>query len=247
MKTRVLGAAVLLSASASGGDDYPPPVQALVDQGVEIAAEFDTPAGLTGYAAFSQGQPFAFYLTPDGAHVVVGNMLDDEGRDLTSGQLDAHIPKPDLDAVWPMLEQATWIREGRPEAERVVYVFTDPDCPYCRAFWQMSQQYLGAGAQVRNIVVGVLTPTSLGKAARILSAERPGLAFFEHQTRGSRPLTDIPTDVLAQLAANNELMAEVGAPATPTIFYRDADGKVRRIVGLPSEEQLAREVFRELP
>ena len=48
MKTRVLGAAVLLSASASGGDDYPPPVQALVDQGVEIAAEFDTPAGLTG-------------------------------------------------------------------------------------------------------------------------------------------------------------------------------------------------------
>lgn len=246
MKTKAVGAGVLLLVAGAGhAKSYPPPIQALIDQGVEIGAEFETPAGLTGYAVTSQGQPFALYLTPDGAHVIVGSMLDDQGHDLTPGQLDRHLPKPELDDAWPLLEGAAWIREGRPDAERVVYVFTDPDCPYCRTFWRASHEYLDTDVQVRNILVGVLTPTSLGKAARILAADDPALAFFEHQTRGSRPLEDIPADVLAKVDANNRLMEELEALATPTLFFRDADGKVRRIIGMPSDEQMMRDVFRK--
>lgn len=238
---------LILLAGAVQAADYPPAIQALVDQGLQIEARFDAPSGMTGYAARVQERPMAFYLTPDGKHVLIGSMLDAQGNNLTPIQLKQYLPEPEFGQAWPLLEKATWVREGGAEAERIVYVFTDPNCPYCNAFWKESQSYLGRDVQVRHIMVAILTPTSMGKAARILAAENPARALADHETYGSKPLETIPAEIRQQIEANNRLMQQLGAQATPAIFYRDTQGKVRRILGLPQAELMTSEIFQKQP
>lgn len=238
---------VLFFAAAAVAEELPPPVQALVDQGIEVEARFDAPGGLTGYVGRYQGQPVAMYLTPDGEHLLVGNLIDAGGDNLTPQHLREHLPEPEFGPAWPLLEQSYWVREGGARAERVVYVFTDPNCPYCNAFWKASQAYLGPDVQVRHIPVAILKADSLGKAARILAADDPGRALARHETYGSKPLEDIPPQIRRQVESNTELMSRLGSTATPTIFYRDSQGKVRRALGVPPEEVLTEEIFQKPP
>lgn len=237
-------ASISIAACAA---DYPAPVQALVEQGVEVHARFDAPGGLTGYAARIQGQPLTLYLTADGKQVIVGNMLDGQGNDLSAAQLERHLPEPDFDSAWPLLEKSTWIAEGGSDPKRMVYVFDDPNCPYCKALWEASQSYLDEDVQVRHIMVAVIHPSSIGKAARLLTADDRRKAFADHQRDGSEPLDTIPQPVREQIETNNRLMRQLGAHGTPAVFYKDPQGKVRRIIGLPTAESLTDEIFQKKP
>lgn len=230
--------------------DYPPAVKQLVEQGVEITEKFPAPGGLTGYAAHADGRALILYATPDGKHVIAGTMLDSTGRNLTEQHVKDHVPPPDLEATWTKLERATWIAEGATKPKRVVYVFDDPNCPYCNALWRASRPYLDKGAQVRHVMVAILGPTSAGKAAAILAADNPAEALARHERDyakgGIRPLAKISDRTRARIEANNALMRELGVAATPAIFYRDANGRVRSLLGMPSLPVLAGEIF-QLP
>lgn len=243
----VAAVAVAALVAVAGASDYPVPVQNLIDQGVEVEATFDAPGGLTGYAGRVNGQPIVLYATEDGEQVIVGNMLDANGNSLTSAQLDRYLPEPEFDSAWAELEQATWIAEGGTKPERIVYVFDDPNCPFCKALWEASQPYLDDEVQIRHIMVAVLHPTSMGKAARMLAADDQHAAFIEHQKNDSQPLAEIPPQVRRQIEANNALMRSLGSQATPTVFYKDPDGKVRQIMGVPNATKLTEEVFQKQP
>lgn len=248
MRMRFLSFMIL--ASAAQAADYPAPVQALVHQGLEIQAQFDTPAGLKGYAGRVQGQTVALYLAPDGKHVVVGTMLDAKGTDLTEGQLKQHLPEPDYSQAWSALEKAAWVQEGAPTAKRVVYVFTDPNCPFCNRLWSAMNPYAGKDIQIRHIMVGILTPTSLPKAATILADPSPAKALEKHERSyaqgGIAALKAVPGKAKGEVEANNRLMASLGVAATPAVFFKDAQGKVRRVVGLPKQDLLHTEIL-QLP
>ncbi|KAB7623417.1 thiol:disulfide interchange protein DsbG [Alkalilimnicola sp. S0819] len=249
MRNRTLISLMLLALPATPAlaEDYPAAIEALVEQGVRIEARFDAPSGMTGYAARVQGRPLAFYVTADGEHVVVGSMLDAQGANLTPEHLEAHLPEPEYNDAWPRLEDAAWLREGAADAERVVYVFSDPNCPYCKAFWEASQAYIGPDVQVRSLPIAILHPSSMGKAARILAADDPTQAFIDHQESGSEPLARVPADIRRQVEANNQLMRELGAHATPAIFYKDTEGHVRQILGLPDDAVMETQVFQTAP
>lgn len=244
LRSLLLGCLVASTASSA---EYAAPIEALIKRGFEVHSVFDAPGGLKAFAGRANGEPLAVYLLPDGKHVIVGSMLDAAGNDLTAAQLKQHLPEPEFAAAWPLLEQATWVREGSPNAKRVVYVFTDPECPYCKAFWQAAQPYLGKDVQLRHVIVGILKPTSMGKAARILTAANPSRALVEHEMFGSEPLASIPADIRAKLEANSRLMQELGAPATPAVFYKDTQGKVRRALGVPDPQTLTSEIFQTQP
>ncbi|HEX5514872.1 MAG TPA: thiol:disulfide interchange protein DsbG, partial [Gammaproteobacteria bacterium] len=241
--------AFLLTAGAAQAAVYPVPVQTLIEQGVQVEAEFKAPGGLTGYAARCQGQPLALYLTADSKQVIVGTMLDAQGKNLSEAQLETHLPAPDFDSAWPLLEKAHWVREGAADAKRIVYVFTDPNCPYCNAFWRATQPHIGKHLQVRHILVGILAASSTGKAARILAADDPAAALAQHESShaagGIQPLEKIPAEIQRKLMANNQLMSQLGAQATPMIFYKDRQGKVRQILGMPPSDVLARDIVQQ--
>lgn len=236
----------LLPLGVAFAADYPAPIQVLIDQGVKVEAEFKAPGGLTAYAARIQGQPLALYLTPDNKQVIVGTMLDGLGQNLSEAQLSEHLPEPDFEHAWALLEKTSWIREGSADAERIVYVFTDPSCPYCNAFWKASQAYIGKDLQIRHIPVGMLSPQSATKAATILADSDPGAALARHELShsqgGIKPLDEIPAEFQEAVKNNTQQMHELGIQATPAIFYKDRDGKVRQTLGLPRPEFLAKEI-----
>lgn len=244
---------VLWGSSASYANDLPAPVQALADQGIEVHGQFEAPGGLRGYGASVQGQDMAIYLTPDGKHAVVGTLMDSEGNDLTEAQLDEHVRAPLEAQTWQLLTESHWIQDGDVDAPRVIYTFTDANCPYCRQLWQDVRPWVEAGeVQLRHIMVGILAPDSPGKAATLLGADDPVATLHAHESGQEEVAASAqPREIEEQVYANNQLFEELGLYATPTsVFQRETEnGNVRldRIQGLPSEERLIEMMGSEAP
>jgi thiol:disulfide interchange protein DsbG len=233
-------AGLAFNASAK---EWPAPVKALEAQGLEIVGSFDAPGGLTGYAGILQQQPIAVYVTSDGKQAIIGSMVDAKGADLTREPMTRLVSKPMSVKTLKLLEQSAWIAEGAKTAPRVVYTFTDPNCPYCNKFWNDAQPWIKAGkVQVRHVIVGILGPTSPGKAAALLSAPDPQAALLlheqQHRSGGIKPLAQVPATIRAQLEANQELMQQLGFSATPATVYKDAEGNLQTVMGAPSAEKL---------
>ena len=225
--------------------DWPAPIKALEAQGVEVLGTFKAPGGLTGYAGMMAQQPLAIYVTADGKQAIIGSMIDAKGVDLSQEPLNRLVSKPMTEKIWKQLEGSTWIADGVKNAPRVIYTFTDPNCPYCNKFWNDARPWVTAGkVQVRHIMVAVLGPTSPGKAAAILSAPDPQAALTQHQQQhgsgGMKPLAQISPKVRAQLDANQQLMQQLGFSGTPATLYKDADGKLQNVEGAPSAEMLVK-------
>ncbi|WP_280570422.1 thiol:disulfide interchange protein DsbG [Chromohalobacter sp. 296-RDG] len=219
-------------------DDLPAPVEALVDQGLTVHERFDAPDGLTGYAASAQGQPVAIYVTQNGQHAIVGNLVDTEGNNLSSEPLDELVKGPQDDALWQRLEDSHWILDGDRAAQRTVYVFTDPNCPYCKRFWEAARPWVEAGdVQLHHIMIGVLKSDSPAKAATLLGADDPAEAFAAHNRGDEAEPSAQPADIEQQVQDNNTLMRSLGLRGTPAIVYR-RDGKLEVAQGMPDEEKM---------
>jgi thiol:disulfide interchange protein DsbG len=230
---------------AAQAKDWPAPIKALEAQGVEVIGTFAAPSGLTGYAGIVDQQPLAIYLTADGKQAIVGSMIDAKGANLSQEPLDKLVSKPMTGKIWKQLESSTWIADGSKNAPRIIYTFTDPNCPYCNKFWNDARPWVSAGkVQLRHVIVAILTDTSAGKAAALLSAQDAQAALTQHEQQhasgGVKPLGQISATVRAQLEANQKLMQQLGASATPTIFYKDASGNLQKMQGAPSAEMLVK-------
>lgn len=250
----VLGAAsLLLAACVQAAPERPAALQALEKQGVTIVGTFPAPGGLTAWAAHVGQRPVALYVTPDGKHVIAGTLLDAQGKEVAEAALESALRTPMSNAVWKQMEASHWIEDGRKSAARTVYVFTDPNCPFCNKFWADARPWVDSGkVALRHVMVGMLTPTSPGKAAALLADKNPAAALDAYerghaaqngkklatgQARaldgGLKPLAPIPPAIAEQLAANEKLMASLGVQATPAMVWRDASGAVQVRTGAP--------------
>ena len=183
--------------------------------------------------------------------------LDVTGTNLTTAGLAKVIAQPTPDAVWDRLDKSHWIADGRADAARTVYVFTDPNCPYCNKLWADARPWVDAGkVQLRHVVVGILTPTSAGKAAALLGDKNPAAALdaYERANVASiakalasgrpkplgddrlKPLAVVPAALAAQLDANAALMASYGLRATPALVWKDHKGGVQMRQGAPESD-----------
>jgi thiol:disulfide interchange protein DsbG len=222
---------------AQDAPHYPAPVQALVKQGLVIKGPLRAPDGYTGYVGEYGGRPVPVYLLPDRQHAMVGTLFDATGKDLTQEPLEA-ATRPALDATtWARLDKAAWIAEGATRPKRIVYVFTDTECPYCHKLWEATQPYLAAGdVQVRHVMVAVIAPQSAGRAAALLTAPDPRAAMAKHERAFGhspvQPLKDVPAAAAGRIEANNALMDSLGISGTPATVYKDPQGKIRMAVGM---------------
>ena len=238
--------ALLLGSTAFAQNEtegLPAPIAALEDRGATIGESFEAPSGLTGYTVSFQGQTLAAYLTADQSHVVVGTLLDADGTNLSQPILSAAANAARPDSEWNAVSDAGWIADGSDDAERIVYAFTDPNCPFCHRFYEQTRDWVDAGAvQIRHVMVGVLRQDSLPKAATLLAAEDPSAALDEHEANfdngGVSPADRLPAEAQQAVQSNNQLMSQLGIRGTPSVFYRDADGAIRLARGLPRGERL---------
>lgn len=237
---------LLLPSLALGA--YPDAVQVLVEEGLKVEASFEAPGGLKGFVGRQNGHPVTLYLMPDGEHVVIGKMVDGFGQDLSANHIRNWLPERDLSGAWQKLENAAWVAEGPPDARRVVYVFSDANCGYCVVFREKAQPFLERGIELRHIMVGIIQPSSLAKAASVLGADDPVQRLDFHDARFPADWLasdeNVPQMLREQVRSNNRLMENLSIGATPSVLYKDADGKLQKIVGLPDNSALAEAVFR---
>jgi len=140
------------------------------------------------------------------------------------------------------LSRAPYIQEGMVKTERVVYVFIDPQCPYCHELWSAIHS-LPASVQVRYLMVAVISKASWGKAAAILESKDRAAALRKHESgihdRGIRALQEIAPEIRESLELNNLFFDALKIPGTPGIVYTDAGGAVRVSSGVPPAQLLS--------
>ncbi|KMM80998.1 thiol:disulfide interchange protein DsbG [Pseudomonas deceptionensis] len=239
--TSLLGAS-LLQSPVLQAEELPPAIKKIEAKGAKIVGSFDAPGDLRGFAAQYQNRGMALYLTKDG-NVLVGNLYDADGKDLSLAPLQKLVYEPMAKQVWANMEKSNWIADGKADAPRIVYLFSDPNCPYCNMFWEQARPWVDSGkVQLRHIMVGIIREDSPAKSAALLAAKDPQQALHEHEKAGKasklKPLEKIPADVQAKLDANAKLMEELDVAATPAIFYLDAQGNLQQQQGAPSPDKL---------
>ncbi|MCB2427601.1 thiol:disulfide interchange protein DsbG [Methylophaga pinxianii] len=247
MKKIIIPLVILLigfgSYFALAEQQEPEVIRYIKEQGVTVIDSFETPAGLRGYAASVQGQPISIYLTEDKKYAVIGNLINAEGEDLGEEALYELVSAPQNEKVWQQLERADWVQDGQNSAEKIIYTFTDPYCPYCQKLREIADPYIAKGdVQLRHIVVGILQENSLKKAAAILGAESPEKALQQHIQQTDKSAENGNEDTAKNGALlvekNNLLMEQLGFMATPTSIYKDEKGHVRLIEGMPMRDDI---------
>ncbi len=144
------------------------------------------------------------------------------------------------------IDEATWVEEG--QGPRVVYVFFDPNCPYCHQVYVDTRDYVKRGeVRLRWVPVGVLTTTSFGKAAAILDAKDPLQAFHQnedHYQSGDGGAVDEALEASEKadkaLAANARLLRFSGFDAVPSLLFRAKGGEAVLVQGAPPAAKLKR-------
>ncbi|MHB8252721.1 MAG: thioredoxin fold domain-containing protein [Acidiferrobacter sp.] len=156
---------------------------------------------------------------------------------------------PRNDQLWAKLQVAASIPEG--VGTRHLYVFFDPNCPYCHDLYDSLQPLIGPkGLKVDWIPVGILALTSFGKAAALLESPNPShaLAQAEHRFRRGRGGEVRPqraTPMVAQkLQSNEQLLNAAGGNGVPLLVYKDQTGHVHTVVGDPPLKALVQIIAR---
>lgn len=140
------------------------------------------------------------------------------------------------------LDRAKWIGTGAKSAQRVVYVFTDPDCPYCNDLWKAMRRARAPEVQIRYLLVAVIDADSRGKDVAILESEDPAAALdqsernFEHG--GVAPKSPARAATAETISFNGDLMSALHLFGTPGLVYQDEHGQVKVFAGMPDERQL---------
>lgn len=149
----------------------------------------------------------------------------------------------DHGGVFAALKGLTWIQQGH--GARLMYVFVDPNCPYChKLYLELQSKIAPEHLTVRWVVLGILTPTSAGKAAAILGAKNRAAALKRNETHYVRgqgggiqeALPDRRVNEL--LKANEAAWSQTGATGVPTIIFRDKTGRPTMVQGGPTPAQL---------
>jgi thiol:disulfide interchange protein DsbG len=242
----VIGVALAPCSAVLAAQAYPKILNQAVNAGVKVVRSFPAVSGLTGWVLSQGGHYSVVYTTADKKTLLAGSLIGENGENLSAKLEEQFVPKPDFTTLFQRLEKASYVTEGTAHAPKgVVYVFVDPNCPFCHFTWQALQPYEAAGLQVRWIPVATLGPTSLPKAVEVLAAADKTAAFKSMEANHGKPWSPSaqsaeashPTQVAA-LRQNGELMDAFGISGTPGVIWRDKQGKVQVKAGMPRLSEL---------
>lgn len=244
MKKRLLLSLLMASGLTQAAEAVPEVVKHFSEQQhITIIKKIDAPGGAPAWLGQYQDMGVTLFLTPDGRHVISGYLYDEKGKNLSEDYFQKEIYAPLGREMWKKLNAAQPLKEGADTAPRKVFVFADPFCPYCKAFWSAAQPWVKADkVQLNTLLVAFLNPQSGRNASLILNARDPVNAWKEYELSGGKKLPKnegkASRETVALLQQHQQLMDSLGANATPAIYYLNADNELQQVVGMPDEKQL---------
>ena len=227
------------AASTASTIAVPAPVAATIAKltggKAKVLHAFNAPSGLIGIAfTVGPGKNGIIYVSPDGAYVFRGIIIGSDGSNITKQEATQFLPKPPTAAEnFAALGKAHTFLWGKPSAKKELWIVFDPNCIYCHKTFDSLKQYVDDGTlKVHIIQVGFLKPSSLGKAAAILSAKDPAAALAEDEFKfdvsaeeGGIAADTSNAQAVKQVRENNAWMGARGIEGTPYLLYRDTQGK----------------------
>jgi len=214
--------------------------QKLEQQGYNFVKQIDAPEGLEGWSGYKDEYPSTIFLSKDQNYYIVGNLFDANNHNLSEVAINTHVKSVVLDEIWKSLENSTWIQDGKTDAAKIVYVFSDVNCPYCHSFWQQARPWVDSGkVQLRHIMVGVIRADSKAQAAQLLSSADPAKQFQQFNQNSAKnkitAMSKIPQALDQKLDHNAALMDKYGFYATPTLVWKNNAGEIESQQGAPKD------------
>lgn len=245
LKSTLVAAALTASFSALA---IPPALEAAKRSGTSIVKEFDAGSGMKGYVVEmgNSGDYQVIYGSPDDKLLIAGQLIDGAGKNLTADHMAQYVPQPDYTAVWPKVEAVKHAVKMNSKAKGpVVYIMADANCPFCHYVDEAFRPYVETGkVDVRVLHVAFLRPDSATKAAAIMGAKDPAAALKEHGEKfdkgGITPAGTVKPEFKEAMDKAAALMQELKASGTPTVIFKNKEGKVEVLKGMPTLNDVAR-------
>lgn len=185
-----------------------------------------------------------FYSNCDGSLLFVGAVIDKTGRNLTRESIDKAV-KTIFETKIKNIDKSTAIKMGNGKHELIV--FTDPDCPYCRAAEAMfTAKPLDVTRYVFFTPLDSIHPDAAKKAIHVLCSADPEKELMKVI---KNEITEFPNQCeegKQKLEQHRKFSAELGVTGTPT-FYLDgqrfvgADPKMYEIAGFEETDNKNKE------
>lgn len=168
------------------------------------------------------------YTTDEAKYFFVGNLIDlKEQKNLTEESMQVFSK---IDVRKLPLEQA--IKQVKGKGERIIYLFSDPDCPYCHKLEQELKKIDNLTVYLFLYPIPSLHPNAVEISNRIWCSKQPYQAWLDYTIDQKQPAqTKNCVTPIAQIAA---LGKQFEVEGTPTIFLKDGT----RISGIRSAEEL---------
>lgn len=147
----------------------------------------------------------------------------------TAGDITKELKSPS-EQMFADIEQTNWVALGNTAAP-VVYMFIDPQCPYCHDFMKSLRKDIEGGrVQVRLIPVGFRDDTR-AQAALLLAVPNAQERWFKHLDGDQQALPVTPGVNEQGVERNMAVMQSWKLNVTPLSVYRAQDGKVKIVQG----------------
>jgi thiol:disulfide interchange protein DsbG len=146
------------------------------------------------------------------------------------------------------LSASSWIQEG--DGSKIIYVFFDPNCPYCHNVYDslVKIRKTQPDLQYRWVPLAMLGGTSLGKAAAIIQAPNPLVAFHQSERNygfldndtggGIQPIKNITNATKLMLDENLSIIQGENLAGIPVVVFQATDGKPFYFMGQRTQTQL---------
>jgi thiol:disulfide interchange protein DsbC len=228
---RILGlvvAATVLPSAAQSQQDAPsssklrpsgthtayPEIEKRVNAAIpDVAIDTIKPAEIKGLYAVTSGHS-VIYVDESAKYVINGHIFEASNkRDVTADML-AGLNRVDP-ASLPLADSFT---EKFGDGSRQLYVFSDPDCPYCKKLEHELPKLKDVTVHIFLYPLVQLHPNARNMAVDIWCSKDPGQAWHDKMLDDTIPATlscDTPID------RNLALARKLGVDATPTLIFPD--------------------------
>jgi thiol:disulfide interchange protein DsbC len=211
----LLAVVLLASLTATAADEAQIRKVVAEKLGVKVEGVQPGPLGLYEVRYKSQGGMRIVYTDANATHIIVGKIYEAASeRDLTEERIRK------LNAIkfesLP-LEQAIKIQRGN--GKRLVAMFSDPYCPYCKSFEQTLQQVDDITIYV--FMFPVIHPELADQSKSVWCSPDRAKAWLDVALRGKVPTA--PSTCANPVEKNLQLGRSIGVNSTPTLILASGE------------------------
>lgn len=167
------------------------------------------------------------YTNDDARYFFVGNMIDLPNQKNVTEERQQLLEAIDISKL--PLNQA--IKKVKGNGQRVIYVFSDPDCPYCKKLEAELEKVDNITIYLFMSPIKALHPNAEKTSKQIWCSSNPYQAWTDYTLKGKAPIAK--DSCKNPVDKNIELAKTLEVTGTPTFFLKDG----RRLSGaLPASE-----------